>query len=212
MGILTTKLYSIMVSNGPIKELSYYKATLLGNELDWESHMCEVFATTSAILTYIQKSEIKSLIVASYLAYIPYGSIGYKAAKEIFKEMNVSLTLEEFRFEKFKIIMGDNLKDFSSEQVKYIKEFFLDFEKEILDITDIRHLAILFCRIHNEIEANYDTISKEKIKEMKTNFSLFIKHELENISVVEIDKYLSQINKPDTLNKNQIAYIKQFLD
>ena len=133
MGILTTELYSKMVSNGPLKLMGRYKITTIGGDLDWQYHLCQVYATTSSIkYTYIDNNEIRAIIAASYLTYIPYGSMGYKKAKEILKENNYPLSLEEFRFEKFKNIMGDNLNDFSLEQINYLKEFFLNFEKEIL--------------------------------------------------------------------------------
>jgi hypothetical protein len=212
---LSIDLYSKIISNGPIRVIQDDKLTINGGDLGWAEHVCTVdasyfFEKKTPIGWYNSVRELKSFIFASYATYIPYGNLGYQKAKEILKEQNISLSLEEFRFEKFKKIMDYNLDDLSVEEMEYIKSFFTEFEKEIIDVKSPKDVAIMWSRIHNEIESNFVMIGGYDIKVAKQEMLTIIMDD-SITTAANINSYLSRIKKVESLSAEQVEFIKSYL-
>ena len=214
MSVLSVDLYGRIVSNGPIRVIQDDKLTLNGGDLGWNQHLCETdavyfFKRKTSTGWYNKVRELKTFVFAGYATYIPYGNSGYQLAKEILKEKGLSI--EEFRVEKFKKIMGNNLDDLSSEEFDYIKSFFIEFEKDIIDIRSPKDAAIMFCRIHNEIEANFVMTGEYNVKEAKQKMFARISDYLDDVDTPNVNTLLSEVKKPISISSEQIDFIKSFL-
>ena len=204
--MLSIDLYGRIVSNGPLRVLGKYKMTLNGGDLEWYAHLCEnnakyLFRKHNRTSTYKDERELKMFIFAGYATYIPYGSVGYSAVKEM------GISIEEFRFLKFKEIMGSNLDGLTLEELDYIKSFFYEYEKEEIDTTKVKDVAIMFCRIHNEIEQNYCLTGEYDVR--KSLDDMFNKLS-DNINI-DLNSYLSKIKKIGRLSPKELEFIKSFL-
>ena len=145
-------LRDMMLKFNVIYDVIDDKANL--NRVDWET--CQHLGESSVVyfadgdkFGYKKRKIMKTLALASYLTYIPYGELGYKYLKDTIKPMNVG----EFRFNALKNALGEKFEKLSQEQVDYIKGFFYNFDKEELNLRDCRDSASFVIRIHQQLEA-----------------------------------------------------------
>ncbi len=153
-------------------------------------------------------------VMANYLTYIPYGSCGYAAFKQMLKEVNPELSVGKFRYEWFKKCVGKPLLELNTGQLEYIQYFFENYEQNSVNYKIPADLAKLVCRFHHECEANfghYNFINQMDIGNMTDEFSENLVTRHQQSASLDVDLFLRQVPSYDNLGKEELDFIRKFI-
>lgn len=213
MNILNDDLFSKLLNNKKARQYADFKITARGGDLETFLTNCDANAKYYAGKTgmgYKTKKTAQFLTFADYLTYVPYGSEGYKKLEEILKAQGMGQSVANFRFEKLKTIMGDDLTNLPKEQIDYIRNFFLNYNKDTVNSKDIAEVTALICRVHHEVEANYGNPGYTDVLTIKNHLNE-ICYKIGDLGkekdTIESEEFLKTINKP-SLGKEDIEHIQ----
>ena len=99
-------------------------------------------------------SEAKFFVMADYLTYIPYGSVGYAAFEEMLKAVRPDMSVAEYRFEWLKRQIG-RLEELNEGQLGYVRYYFENYGKRAVNLKIPAEVVAFVCRYHHECEANF---------------------------------------------------------
>lgn len=203
MSVLNSNLYDKLLKFNIIYNAIDNKVCL--NGIDWDTAVdnaksSSLFYIGKLGLGYYEKLEVKFLVLASYLTYIPYGRLGYK----FLEEMNVNVA--EYRYNKLTGIMGDDLLKLPDEQNKYIKDFFVNYNKEEIDLKDVREAVSLVIRGHNELEA-ISTLDCMKFKNKSSELIYMLSDLPKTIDKIKISEALKEHYFKQELTLEEKEYI-----
>lgn len=94
----------------------------------------------------------KFFALADYLVYIPYADNGYKLFEAIARESGAA-SVAEYRYSLFKRVLGAEFSAFGDMQTCRLMQFFTNFERDDVDMTDIASSISFICRMCHRLDA-----------------------------------------------------------
>ena len=157
MGIFRDNLYSSLLRIGNTV-ISAQKVNANGGFLDSYHSLCETnlkYFFGKNMLGREIKQDAKLLALFSYMTYLPYGEVGYLAIESYLKISDSPLSVAEYRFERLKQALNDRASIISDGEMAFIRDFFVNFQKDDIDLYNVMEVTSLYCRIHGAIESCY---------------------------------------------------------
>jgi len=209
--MFSVELYNSIFTNKIIDKITKYQVTPNGGNLkeflDYTVFMIKGYSSYFE-WDYEKDIDAKILVYLNYLAYIPYGAVGYKAMQILLEDISV----EDFRYIKLQENLGEIFTKLSQEQKNYIKNYFYNYNCSQIETDSKKDIVSLFCRVSCELSSvfgeNYDINSfKEKFLEIGN----FILSDAEEYFSLSSAVFLEPISTKKELTKKELSRLKTFI-
>ena len=215
MTIFKKDMEEALMDAGCLYELDSFSATADGGDVMLMWQAAKATANYCYEMRFVEEpilEEARFFVMADYLTYIPYGSVGYAAFEKMLQKLRPGMTVGEYRFERLKELAERPLSRLNAEQLAYIRNYFENYGKQSVDLTNPAETVAFICRFHHELEAHYGEKgygNLMRLSELSVEFARQISLLSDEDSIPDVGAYLGQVPAHSELGERELQFIRR---